>query len=379
MPNLPSELVAHILDLAVPSPSFGTNSERTTLLKILALLAHDWLPFAQSHLYDTILLHPAPDFMSDPDRAAQRLVATLRASPHLARLVRVLRFRKGRGKRGPRRVPAERLEIPALLSLCVGLEEISTVEIEGVQLAWLSGSSSPKLRSLMMHETTILPRDTDALLHFPHLATLELSSEYPDRTAYTSFPFEPSALPSLRDVRVSRCVFPNLLRNAATFPLASLSLSFENLIYASEFEQLSLPCVLWDFTTPAELWGSRPYLVPGRGETIRYIPPRGGSHELFDWKRELLHCLACPAKLNTILLPDWLRDEPWLRADMEGFLALCNKMGVAVVFEYQGRPFEAPRISTAFKQLRERSMKEESDLLCAPVPFECAFRETADP
>ena len=150
VPTLPSEIVAYILDLAVPSsPTFGTNSERTTVLKSVALLSHAWLPYARSRLYHTVLLQPAPNFMEEPDRSAQRLVASLRARPELALLVRVIRFRKSRGKRGPRKVLAGKLEVKELLHLCRELEELSLVELDGVELAWLGQSSSPRMFFLL--------------------------------------------------------------------------------------------------------------------------------------------------------------------------------------------------------------------------------------
>ena len=165
-PTLPSELIACILDLAIPTLSFGTNSERTSLLKRLSLLSHDWLPFAQARLYTTILLQPAPDHFDEPDRSAQRLAATLAAHPELARLVQAIRFRKGRGKRGPSKVPAERLHMREILQHCGALAELSIVAVEGVELAWLGGQSSPRAYPPPMPSrnlTNVLPQAYDPL------------------------------------------------------------------------------------------------------------------------------------------------------------------------------------------------------------------------
>lgn len=137
-PTQPNELISSIFELAIPPVSFGTQSERTSLLKTIALLSRDWVPFAQRHLYTTILVSPAPFHFEAPNRSASRLVAVLQAKPELARLVRTIRFRKARGKRGPLRADALLLEMPKLLEVCLDVEVIAVSEVGLVDLRWMA-------------------------------------------------------------------------------------------------------------------------------------------------------------------------------------------------------------------------------------------------
>lgn len=108
-------------------------------------------------------------------------------------------------------------------------------------------------------------------LTFPHLATLDLSCEYPDLAAYTSFPFTPSVFPFLRDIRLYLCANDAFCRRANEWPLSSITLSIDSIVYAPSFKQIAHP-ILWDFPTPEELWGSRPSMETGEGAIVRCIP-----------------------------------------------------------------------------------------------------------
>ncbi|KAM0748951.1 hypothetical protein T439DRAFT_58282 [Meredithblackwellia eburnea MCA 4105] len=286
---------------------------------------------------------------------------------------------------------------------------------------WMLPGSLP-VPSLLLHESkTVLPTTITedepwgrrATL-FPKLETLELSSEYRDPTAYSSFPaLCPKVFPALKDLRLVSFVTDSLSTTTTTtidsWPQRSLTLSHDCAYYLPTASSLlTSRQVLWDFQRPSQIWSilnsSNTTMVEFSPVNIRYIPlvtplvssgagmgmgmvmgmgREASSHGVETWAHMLQRAFdiadwegkdlvgrddddsvsggmeeeertATTTSSNNVgrLRSIYLPSQLRFYYGMMEFLALCSSRGIKVVFEDQDSPSEraGPNISNAFRE-----------------------------